>query len=351
MSRIHDSTIRLANECIRDINKKEISNELIKRTFDNKEEIMNKIKINFLGKGVGGSVYSINIQNCVNIAIKISKVNKKSQNEIIIFELIKQIIIDNICPNFLFYYGSYKFNNYQFIFTELATNTLEQWTIEKHNSIEWKSILKQLLLGILTIQKVLCGYHSDLKPKNILFKKVPYDYIANYYIDKKTYNVNTFGTLILIADFDIFKTTLLDQNINNRKMSDKDVLLNIQNNSDLEHIIIFHKRILSNILIKLYNYDDLINIISRYNDNNYEKYVLDIKKDLINRHYKGKDFDHRLLQNLTYYIIEHKYVKYDEIQQKYNNLFLPPNDIIYILENCLPIDGSKTIEEMLEIIE
>ena len=85
---------------------------------------------------------------------------------------VKQIIDDNICPNFIYMYE--KYNN--FLLMEYADGDLESFfKIKKFSDEIFYSMILQILIGILVLHKNLKTFHNDLKPKNIFYKKISMD--------------------------------------------------------------------------------------------------------------------------------------------------------------------------------
>ena len=65
---------------------------------------------------------------------------------------------------------------------------------------EWKSCLFQIIMMLLTYQKVFDFTHNDLHTNNIMWNKTDRKFL-NYKVNKKFYRVPTFGKIYKIIDF------------------------------------------------------------------------------------------------------------------------------------------------------
>ena len=91
----------------------------------------------------------------------------------------------------------------QIICLEKMENTLDYLmeTQGKHlSNKEWKSCLFQIIMMLLTYQKVFDFTHNDLHTNNIMWNKTDKKFL-NYKYDNKYYRVPTFGKMYKIIDF------------------------------------------------------------------------------------------------------------------------------------------------------
>jgi len=90
----------------------------------------------------------------------------------------------------------------QIICLEKCENTLDDFILSNENikDVEWFSALFQIIMTLLTYQKVFSFTHNDLHTNNIMYVKTNKPYL--YYCYKnKYYRVPTFGRLFKIIDF------------------------------------------------------------------------------------------------------------------------------------------------------
>jgi hypothetical protein len=74
----------------------------------------------------------------------------------------------------------------------MSTNTL--------STIEWSSILMQVIMSLITLQKTFLFTHNDLHTNNIMFISTEEEYLF-YKFNNITYRVPTFGKIYKIIDF------------------------------------------------------------------------------------------------------------------------------------------------------
>jgi hypothetical protein len=89
----------------------------------------------------------------------------------------------------------------QVICTEKCENTLDDLILnEELTNDEWFSALMQIIMILITYQKMFSFTHNDLHTNNIMY--VPTNKKFIYYVyKKKTYKVPTFGKIYKIIDF------------------------------------------------------------------------------------------------------------------------------------------------------
>jgi hypothetical protein len=89
----------------------------------------------------------------------------------------------------------------QLICMENCQNTLDDLILNNDLSTdEWLSALMQIIMMLITYQKVFSFTHNDLHTNNIMYNETSKKYIT-YYYNKKIYKVPTFGKLFKIIDF------------------------------------------------------------------------------------------------------------------------------------------------------
>ena len=171
-------------------------------------ESINKINITSLpliGRGYTASAYLYKYtkkEQEKELIIKLYNTDKNSVNfrrkqnsdsDIIRnYNLINNIIKNNICPNFLYcYYIPNIYIKLKYILLERAAGTLKNYFDANYNtSLSYpllESIIIQLLIGIMCMQKILFMEHRDLKLDNIFYKNIEPDTIINYNINNTVF--------------------------------------------------------------------------------------------------------------------------------------------------------------------
>lgn len=319
------------------LNNNDLSQAYYKRYINKKTNNQtNNQSIKFLGKGGEGVVFLISTNDCGDIVMKIikHKSNKIINNEQYYAKITRNIIDNNHSPNFLYIYDIIKRDNFDLILSEYADGTLEQCIEYNHldNDQKWYSLLFQIVQAVKVMQK-LNIYHGDMKPKNILFKKIDKNTIFKY----DQYKVNTYGYLFIVSDFGHAQSLLMNEN-------KKSIELHIQSNSDLEHIKTIHKRIMVTSIVKKYKLNQLIDIINKNNDiyfdGYYKKEVDKINNEL--KSYPQSVKDRMILRNVAYYVVEKGYIQPNDLEVR----IMPSNKIINMIEQF----DNKNIDEILQMI-
>jgi hypothetical protein len=89
----------------------------------------------------------------------------------------------------------------QLICLELCENTLDDYIINNEISTEeWFAIFMQIIMTLITYQKLFSFTHNDLHTNNIMYVSTKKKYLY-YYYKKKHYKVPTFGKIFKIIDF------------------------------------------------------------------------------------------------------------------------------------------------------
>jgi len=288
-----------------------------------------------LGKGGQGIVYLYESNKCGQSAVKVSKNIPESINEIFFLKETKKLVDRKVCPHFVYNYCSRKEGNRMYIYNEYADGTLEEWFKSHHTENEWKSMLFQLLYAIYVFQKKLGGVHNDLKPKNILFKKI-IGGIFEYVISGKKYYVPTHGYLFMMADYGKSESLLQDKH-NREKVESL-----IKTDSDYEYIYTLPKRILvSAAQNKFKNMDVFLKTIREKIDDKFTTYM-ESEKNKINNDlskYPQKIRDNMLLRSMIYYAIEREIIKIGNIESEYFVMKYPPDGMDKFIEFKLSLDA------------
>ncbi len=323
----------------------------------NLEECKKKINNSentFLGKGGQGSVYKLESSTCGSVVLKTyhKKTNEKEiYREVNILDRVKNIIDKDICPNFIYYYDFFKSkdkenNTIMNIIMEYANGDLEKWIEESHNEEDWLSLIFQFIIGVHVIQKYLKGFHSDLKPKNIFYKKIKNgkDNYFKYKVNNKSYYIKNTGYLFMLADYGHFQSSFFDDN----ELSDSNIQNAIRDNKDFEFMKYFVQRIQVSNLMEKYSLNHLLNNLSKNEDfkNYYEKEKKEINKNM--GHLPKHIIDKFLIRNILYYCIENNLIDYEKEKSKgLKEIMIPPtNKIAEFLKSILSEKGD--IEDILD---
>lgn len=315
--------------------------------------MLGQIKLIFIGKGGEGILYGID-----KYAIKFYKTNKSSytekytnkgnSKEILILEESTKLVNKNVTNNFLKLFAVTEIFKHTVIILDLVDGDLENWTDEYHNDNEWLSMIFQLLYATFIMQMCLKIYHHDLKPKNMLFKRLDKPRTIKYIIktgDKEhTFLINV-NTIFLITDFGQASTLLSKSNV----FIPETIQLSIDNNLDLEHLAVFHNRQAVTLLKKAYTVKDLIEIgkgdknFQSYYNHHYNK----IRKNM--KGYPPNVIESMLFRALGYYVIEKKLIDITDIPNVDNSVYLPTKKIQRVLESLSELKGKGTL--LSKIIE
>ena len=311
--------------------------------------LYDNVTYNFLGKGGQGTVYEICLLKDKCIAIKRSRIGKnkiENENENTLLIFMSNSVKSFICPNFLLIYDIYTINNYNYIIMEKIDGNLEKWLIFPHNDDEWLSFLFQFLIGIYAMKVYGKTYHSDLKPKNILFKNIDTNNVCIKYslnLNSKItdYFVPLHNKLFILGDFGHAQSLLLKSN----KMSSDEIKYNLSNNSDLTHIYTLPKRLIVDSIVNNYNLSSICDFLEMNNvdyKNYYNKEKEKINIDL--KEYPDKIKNIMLLKSLGYFIIENNL--YDKLSiKKKSKYYMPSNNIIKLIVDNF--DGKLNPEEII----
>ena len=312
----------------------------------NLDECRKNIQKKFLGKGGQGNVFKLESKTCGSVVLKTYHKNTNKDEifkEVNVLDKAKQIIDNDICPNFLYYYDFFQINDTFNIITEYADGDLEAWVKEQHSDKEWKNMLFQFIVGVHVVQKYFKGFHSDLKPKNIFFKRInkKENEYFEFQINNDKYYLENNGYLFLLADYGHFQSTLFEKN----NISDNDIESAIRENQDFDYLRDFAKRIQVTNLIKTY---DINKLKEKFRDNDFMTY-LKLESDKIHKELRGYPetvINKYLNRNLLYYCLEHKLIDYKKENIQENDQKSPSDKITEFLE--LVLDQKGDIEDILD---
>jgi serine/threonine protein kinase len=187
-------------------------------------DLVNKQDFKKINEGQQGEIFKAYSKDCGSVVIKkklIKEEHNKWKNNVewlkeqLIIEykimlLTKRMITENICPNFIMVYDYNEKNN--LIIMEYADGDSRfLFKNEFYDDDIYKSYLCQVLFGIYAFNNYTMLYHRDIKPDNILYKKINKNIILHYKINDKDYYVPTFGYLFMIGDFGSVKFILSER--------------------------------------------------------------------------------------------------------------------------------------------
>jgi hypothetical protein len=224
--------------------------------------LINKNQKKIINKGGTADIFKIDSYKCGSIILKI--INKNHSNNILIneikyLEMIKKIIYDDICPNFILMYS----HTSHTIIMEYADGDLSTIIYNIKDNELIKNIYFQIIVGILVMQKVLFINHIDLHLKNIFYKKINQNIkYFEYKINNKSFYLPNLGFLIMIADFGISEKLSNEEIISdtNNDYYDFFSLILIQNIYTTFYIQRQQPEIINEILRELYKSDSDIYI-------------------------------------------------------------------------------------------
>jgi hypothetical protein len=179
-----------------------------------------------IGRGADGIIYSEYNEKYGQVAIK-RYINKpkdnfylnrlrRIRNEALILMEVKKLIERKICPNFAYIYKTkikYLPDNMDnkgdkdisYIMQCKYDITFQDFLKTWHPVYLYKSIIFQIIAGILALQKHLSGTHGDLLGNNIFIKYINKDITFSYQINNQTYYIKTYGYLVVLGDFGLAK--------------------------------------------------------------------------------------------------------------------------------------------------
>jgi hypothetical protein len=167
---------------------------------------MNNIKK--IDNGFQADIFLLKTKKCGSIIIKkfysekIKKTNNEMERELNGLIKIKNLIMKNICPHYIY---MYEYNKKEgIIFLEYTDGNLKKlyknFSITLSNDLSY-SFFFQILYGIQCEYEYNNLLHHDLLPNNILKKSIDENKVFVYTINDKKYYIPSMGNLFLISDY------------------------------------------------------------------------------------------------------------------------------------------------------
>jgi serine/threonine protein kinase len=181
------------------------------------EDLINKNKTQILGKGLQGEVFKAMSPDCGSVVIKKKLIKLKDKKwpdneqwvrdefkvEYKVMQLTNRMIDKFICPNFI---KAYEFidSGAGILIMEYADSDAKfLFKDEYYETNIYKSFMCQILIAIYAFSNYTMLLHRDVKPDNILCKKINKNVVFHYKINNRDYYVPTYGYLFMVADFGI----------------------------------------------------------------------------------------------------------------------------------------------------
>jgi hypothetical protein len=190
----------------------------------------------------------------------------------------------------------------------------------------------QLLVAIMCYQKYLKAVHTDIRLKNIVYKKINPDTVFNYNINNINYYIPTNGYLFMLIDYE--QSQIYSDLNNNPKLLNK-----INSNYDFKHIQDIYRRPIKKYMRdnNMYSRSNLINLIKNKSE---KKKLLEYIKILNNKH------DDFINTAIFHYILDNNLFDYSSYLS--NEMF----DYIKYMKNLNKIlvqnKSEKSIESILK---
>ena len=337
------------------MNINKITNQLNKITHDSYNKIINinksvdigdNIKLNLIGKGGEGVVYCIDkyaikfyLPNDGWYAKRYS--NMGNEKEMFILKETSKLVDKNVTNTFVKIYEILNIFNRKVVIMDLVDGDLEDWTSHEHSHNKWTNIIFQILYATFVMQQCLKIYHYDMKPKNILFKKIPtstFEYVIKTATKEHKFIINT-DVIFMISDFGLSSTLLNKKNA----FLPETIQLSIDNNLDLHNLSILHIRQAVTLMEKTYTLDEVIKLGN--GDKHLMSYYEDKKRGI---HKKMRKFPKKiqysmLFRAMAYYVIEKNYIKISDIPNDKKYIIFPPKEIQILLESLSELKGKGTL--------
>lgn len=301
-----------------------LSDKLIDKLYIHKKSIEDFI---YLGKGGSGVVYKYKEH-----VIKIIPKERFNESEYKLSEYFNSLLDKKLTINFLRVYNLFEFINYKIIEMELADGDLYDWIKQKNSDDKWFEMILQILITLRILQLKINFYHRDLKPKNILFKKLDRTQEFIYRLNNKEYKIKL-DTIFYLADF-----THSISNITENKSED---YVNVD--SDLFELKNLPKRLKVDSIINKYNFNEIIEIgkKSRLSENfnsYYESQIKDVNMKL--KKYPQNIKDKFIKRSLIYYLLENNLLSIE--------LDVMSDNICIILSELTLLDLDEKIDEIYQ---
>ena len=277
------------------------------------------VKYDYINRGgeckVYGAIFNNGIRTYKNLAIKIVyKINQKEHN---IMKLCSDNVKNGTIMNFIRLYA-FKCEGAGCVYLiERVDANMETWLNASHSKNEWKSFMTQILYGLdFLYANNIC--HRDLKPKNILYKKLDRLVTITY----KTYKLVT-DTIFYITDFGHSETLTFG----NKVLTDTEIKLCVLNHTDFYYIETIIKRIKVSYLRKVYTLNQLVTYAKDRGDENIEKYIQNEKRQICGiQDLKSCIKDDLVHKSVAYYIIEKFPIDFSTFPQNVIKWKLPPKE-------------------------
>lgn len=301
-----------------------LSDKLIVKLYIHKKSIEDFI---YLGKGGSGVVYKYKEH-----VIKIIPKERFNESEYKLSEYFNSLLDKKLTINFLRVYNLFEFINYKIIEMELADGDLYDWIKQKNSDDKWFEMILQILITLRILQLKINFYHRDLKPKNILFKKLDRTQEFIYRLNNKEYKIKL-DTIFYLTDF-----THSISNITENKSED---YVNVD--SDLFELKNLPKRLKVDSIINKYNFNEIIEIgkKSRLSENfnsYYESQIKDVNMKL--KKYPQNIKDKFIKRSLIYYLLENNLLSIE--------LDVMSDNICIILSELTLLDLDEKIDEIYQ---
>jgi hypothetical protein len=308
----------------------------------------NKVITKEIGKGSQGQIYIVENNKCGTIVIKHFNKSDTFNKELKALNIIKTLIINNTCPNFIMLYGSDKIKNN--VYLEYIDNDIKHLYnnfLTPINSETCKSLIFQILYGLLC-QYELCNIkHNDTQMINIFVKFINTKSVFCYTINAIKYYVPTYGNLFMLGDYGC--STFVKES--------KQKIPNPDFNSFLNNILFVFTR-------KLYE-DDNINTIDKLynivpkdvmfrNNINYDE-LLD-EKNKNKKNASISDVTRKTIRKIMVICIKLKLFDYKKYFINYNFIdiileILEYDNIPDVFKNLCNFYSSDDIDEITEFTE
>jgi len=310
------------------------------------KKLVNKMdnydKLNFMGKGDEGTVYSYD--NMVAVKFFVNSNNR----ELKFMEILKDLYDKSIIYNTLILYKSFIKDGYLVTITNLADGTVDKWLKKNSKSNidkKWCHMMLQILYGLLILKKKLLMYHKDMLHRNILYKTFDKSIKIKYIINDTIIKFKT-KTLFFISDFGKSQSLLFKDNT----LSNEEIEKHINDNIDLEGVASLFNKMLVDYIYHNADHTELYKFVE--NNTEINNLILETERKMIE---KTKIFKKpsnyvrvQVFRALCYYLIEYNLIDTDKYIKE-NNVFLPSKHIKHILESLS--NDKPIITKMIEINE
>ena len=284
-------------------------------------------KMEQINKGDAGTIYKLQLNKSTNCILKLYNTNDNDNNnnnntyfkiikDIIIHNKIRVLIINNICPNFIYYYYSNlllsnflldkKNKTNIYLIMEYCNGTLVDFLKPIYPLEYYESMVFQICISVLCMQKYLKMLHNDFHSYNITFKEINKDCVFNYNINNINYYVPSFGFLFVVIDFE--KSILIDL----ESESDKNKIDKINKNYDFKSLKYLHHRPIK-ILLKEHGIVILKDFLNLINKKYLDKITEILEKEKKTSKYINHNAERReklLFRTAFHYAIENNYLDF-----------------------------------------